>query len=135
MMFWITTKAVSRDFITKKKADSNVDFNEISKQIDRLQKDKERLAIVENLITDLETFTDREGDEGNAYTLRWRDVTGTEHQYQFMIFGNESEHESLLEIANAERDRLRTSLSKEIQDLRFCVTQTSRKGGENNERG
>lgn len=125
-MFFAIAKIFSGTSPPKRKEKNDVNFNEIASRIDELQKNKNRLSEVENLITDLEISGNQSQEEGKAFLLKWYDAAGQEHEYNFMFFDDSAEREHLLEIANIERKRVRTSLTLEISNLQQFAINTDR---------
>lgn len=98
--------------------DNDVSFNSISNKLDELQRTKNRLKEIEELITDLSALD----DGGQLYTIEWEDLnTNTRHSYDFLLIDNKSK-EHLLALAKLERKYLRTSLTSDVEKLRLYVT-------------
>lgn len=107
-----------RSSATKHEDDMDTDdyaIVEISVQLDNVNGIMERIKSIENFITDIEIC--EPGEYEKNITLQWFDKKCGNQNYDFWINGNNLNTELILQIAYAERQKLRTLLKKEINIL------------------
>lgn len=94
--------------------DGDLEFLSVTEQLERVNKIKDRLQTVENIITDV---TICRPDECVKYiTISCPTVSGM-REYDFMVDGDNQTTEKLLSLLYDERKNLRTSLQTETQKL------------------
>ena len=106
----------------------NIDFAETKKHIDNLNILKDRLEQVENMITDIECCSPEKHQ--TFITV----VSGT-REVELHIDGENQTTQNLLKTLYAERKKLRTSLSEEIQKMEVGCNGNCNEIYAKNERG
>jgi hypothetical protein len=95
--------------------DSDIEFQNISEQIEHLNELREQLQTIEEMITDVSICSPDEHEK--VISCEWMNSLGNKLKYDLWVDGKNSTSEELLKIAYSERRRLRTSLKSEIKKL------------------
>lgn len=94
---------------------NGMDFTDVSERIDRVNEIRERLAVIENFITDISVCSP---DEHQKYvSFEWTSASGRNNRYNICVDGDNKNTKDILKFAYAERDRLRSSLQSETKKL------------------
>ena len=90
---------------------------EIEAEIDDINRLKNDLKAVEDLITEIELSGTQEAAENKAVNISWTTAAGNNHIYDLNISGNNAAAKHLLNAAYFERTALRQELQKKIKNL------------------
>ena len=90
---------------------------EIEAEIDDINRLKNDLKAVEDLITEIELSGTQEAAENKAVNISWTTAAGNNHIYDLNISGNNAAAKHLLNAAYLERTALRHELQKKIKNL------------------
>lgn len=102
------------------KTDENEDsleFNQVSDDIEKLNRLRDSLYDIEQLLTCIEMCTPEEHEIG--INIQWSDLAGTNYSYNFILDGCDDTSELFRKIAYQERKFLRTSLSTQIKKMSY----------------
>lgn len=95
--------------------EGNIEFISVSEAIEEMNRTKEQLSSIEEMITDITICSP---DDHNKYIrCEWANTLGECFKYDLFIDGNGTVSDELLKIAYAERSRLRTLLRQQIRNL------------------
>lgn len=90
---------------------------EIEAEIDDINRLKNELKAIEDLITEIELSGTQEAAENKAVNISWTTAAGNNHIYDLNISGNNAAAKHLLNAAYLERTALRHELQKKIKNL------------------
>jgi hypothetical protein len=109
---WVGSRLGHREPEEKTQQISKSSYSEISDQITRLNRYKEDIDELSEMIADIMSCSP--GKVMKGITIR---VPESEHEYDFLIDGEDETSQLLLELLEAERERLNTSLRQEIRKI------------------
>ena len=93
-------------------AEQEVSYDSVGVSIDNLNQFKNRLDMIEDMITDIEICAPDQCEK--SITIKWSDEKGICQNYDFWISGDDLNTELILKMAYSERNKLRSLLAKEI---------------------
>ena len=109
---WVGSRLGKREPVEKKQQISTSSYSEISDQITRLNRYKEDIDELSELIADIMSCSP--GKVMKGITIR---VPESDHEYDFLIDGEDETSNLLLDLLENERERLNTSLRQEIRKI------------------
>ena len=106
----------------------DIEFQNISEQIEHLNELREQLQTIEEMITDVSICSPDEHEK--VISCEWINSLGNKFKYDLWADGKNSTSEELLKIAYSERRRLRSALKLEIKKMsEWCNENYSLFGG------
>lgn len=109
---WVGSKLGRREPEDKTQPISKSSYSEISDQITRLNRYKEDIDELSEMIADIMSCSP--GKVMKGITIR---VPEADHEYDFLIDGEDETSNLLLDLLENERERLNTSLRQEIRKI------------------
>ena len=109
---WVGSRLGKREPEEKKQQISTSSYSEISDQITRLNRYKEDIDELSEMIADIMSCSP--GKVMKGITIR---VPESDHEYDFLIDGEDETSNLLLDLLENERERLNTSLRQEIRKI------------------
>jgi hypothetical protein len=109
---WVGSRLGKREPEEKTQPISKSSYSEISDQITRLNRYKEDIDELSEMIADIMSCSP--GKVMKGITIR---VPEAEHEYDFLIDGEDETSNLLLDLLENERERLNTSLRQEIRKI------------------
>lgn len=109
---WVGSKLGRREPEEKTQPISKSSYSEISDQITRLNRYKEDIDELSEMIADIMSCSP--GKVMKGITIR---VPEADHEYDFLIDGEDETSNLLLDLLENERERLNTSLRQEIRKI------------------
>lgn len=118
-------------------------LTEIEAEIDDINRLKNELKAIEDLITEIELQNtpkpagemEPEGEQKKAVNISWTTAAGNNHIYDLNISGNNAAAKHLLNAAYFERTALRHELQKKIKNLYGRCNENSNENDRKNGRG
>lgn len=109
---WVGSRLGKREPEEKTQQISTSSYSEISDQITRLNRYKEDIDELSEMIADIMSCSP--GKVMKGITIR---VPESDHEYDFLIDGEDETSNLLLDLLENERERLNTSLRQEIRKI------------------
>lgn len=109
---WVGSRLGKREPEEKTQPISKSSYSEISDQITRLNRYKEDIDELSEMIADIMSCSP--GKVMKGITIR---VPEADHEYDFLIDGEDETSNLLLDLLENERERLNTSLRQEIRKI------------------
>lgn len=109
---WVGSRLGKREPEEKTQPISKSSYSEISDQITRLNRYKEDIDELSEMIADIMSCSP--GKVMKGITIR---VPESDHEYDFLIDGEDEMSNLLLDLLENERERLNTSLRQEIRKI------------------
>ena len=109
---WVGSRLGKREPEEKTQPISKSSYSEISDQITRLNRYKEDIDELSGMIADIMSCSP--GKVMKGITIR---VPESDHEYDFLIDGEDETSNLLLDLLENERERLNTSLRQEIRKI------------------
>ncbi len=109
---WVGSRLGKREPEERTQPISKSSYSEISDQITRLNRYKEDIDELSEMIADIMSCSP--GKVMKGITIR---VPEAEHEYDFLIDGEDETSNLLLDLLENERERLNTSLRQEIRKI------------------
>lgn len=109
---WVGGRLGKREPEEKTQPISKSSYSEISDQITRLNRYKEDIDELSEMIADIMSCSP--GKVMKGITIR---VPESDHEYDFLIDGEDETSNLLLDLLENERERLNTSLRQEIRKI------------------
>lgn len=109
---WVGSRLGHREPEEKTQQISTSSYSEISDQITRLNRYKEDIDELSEMIADIMSCSP--GKVMKGITIR---VPESDHEYDFLIDGEDETSNLLLDLLENERERLNTSLRQEIRKI------------------
>lgn len=109
---WVGSRLGKREPEEKTQPISKSSYSEISDQISRLNRYKEDIDELSEMIADIMSCSP--GKVMKGITIR---VPEADHEYDFLIDGEDETSNLLLDLLENERERLNTSLRQEIRKI------------------
>ena len=109
---WVGSRLGKREPEEKTQPISKSSYSEISDQIARLNRYKEDIDELSEMIADIMSCSP--GKVMKGVTIR---VPESDHEYDFLIDGEDETSNLLLDLLENERERLNTSLRQEIRKI------------------
>lgn len=109
---WVGSRLGKREPEEKTQPISKSSYSEISDQITRLNRYKEDIDELSEMIADIMSCSP--GKVMKGITIR---VPESDHEYDFLIDGEDETSNLLLDLLENERERLNTSLRQEIRKI------------------
>ncbi|MBQ1571400.1 MAG: hypothetical protein IIZ78_09770, partial [Clostridiales bacterium] len=109
---WVGSRLGKREPEEKTQPISKSSYSEISDQITRLNRYKEDIDELSEMIADIMSCSP--GKVMKGITIR---VPEADHEYDFLIDGEDETSNLLLNLLENERERLNTSLRQEIRKI------------------
>lgn len=109
---WVGSRLGKREPEEKAQPISKSSYSEISDQITRLNRYKEDIDELSEMIADIMSCSP--GKVMKGITIR---VPEADHEYDFLIDGEDETSNLLLDLLENERERLNTSLRQEIRKI------------------
>lgn len=109
---WVGSRLGKREPEEKTQPISKSSYSEISDQITRLNRYKEDIDELSDMIADIMSCSP--GKVMKGITIR---VPEADHEYDFLIDGEDETSNLLLDLLENERERLNTSLRQEIRKI------------------
>lgn len=109
---WVGGRLGHREQEEKPQQISKASYSEISDQITRLNRYKEDIDELSEMIADI--MSCNPGKVMKGITIR---VPESDHEYDFLIDGEDETSNLLLDLLEDERERLNTSLRQEIRKI------------------
>lgn len=109
---WVGSRLGKREPEEKTQPISKSSYSEISDQITRLNRYKEDIDELSEMIADI--MSCGPGKVMKGITIR---VPEADHEYDFLIDGEDETSNLLLDLLENERERLNTSLRQEIRKI------------------
>lgn len=109
---WVGSRLGKRESEEKTQPISKSSYSEISDQITRLNRYKEDIDELSEMIADIMSCSP--GKVMKGITIR---VPESDHEYDFLIDGEDETSNLLLDLLENERERLNTSLRQEIRKI------------------
>jgi len=109
---WVGSRLGKREPEEKTQPISKSSYSEISDQITRLNRYKEDIDELSEMIADIMSCSP--GKVMKGITIR---VPEADHEYVFLIDGEDETSNLLLDLLENERERLNTSLRQEIRKI------------------
>lgn len=109
---WVGSRLGKREPEEKTQPISRSSYSEISDQITRLNRYKEDIDELSEMIADIMSCSP--GKVMKGITIR---VPEADHEYDFLIDGEDETSNMLLDLLENERERLNTSLRQEIRKI------------------
>lgn len=109
---WVGSRLGKREPEEKTQPISKSSYSEISDQITRLNRYKEDIDELSEMIADIMSCSP--GKVMKGITIR---VPEADHEYDFLIDGEDETSNMLLDLLENERERLNTSLRQEIRKI------------------
>ncbi len=109
---WVGSRLGKREPEEKTQPISKSSYSEISDQITRLNRYKEDIDELSEMIADIMSCSP--GKVMKGITIR---VPESNHEYDFLIDGEDETSNLLLDLLENERERLNTSLRQEIRKI------------------
>ena len=95
--------------------DEDIEFLSVADAIDEMNRTKEQLTSIEEMITDVSICSPDE--HGKYISCEWMSSNGNKFKYDLLIDGENTATDEMLKIAYSERARLRTLLRQQIRNL------------------
>lgn len=109
---WVGSKLGRREPEEKTQPISKSSYSEISDQITRLNRYKEDIDELSEMIADIMSCSP--GKVMKGVTIR---IPESDHEFDFLIDGEDDSSNLLLDLLENERERLNTSLRQEIRKI------------------
>lgn len=109
---WVGSRLGKREPEEKTQPISKSSYSEISDQITRLNRYKEDIDELSEMIADIMSCSP--GKVMKGITIR---VPESDHEYDFLVDGEDETSNLLLDLLENERERLNTSLRQEIRKI------------------